>query len=440
MTKNDKKNYRNRMIGEHKLHPETLMMSYGYDPQLSEGAIKPPLFQTSTFAFKNAEAGKAFFEIQTGKRQLGADESAGLIYSRFNNPNVEILENRLALWDDAEDAAVFASGMAAISTIILAFARPGDVVVYSKPIYGGTDTLIQNFFSQLGIQSVGLTIPCTTEVLQKTLKQAASLGPVAVILLETPANPTNGLIDIAECRKLADALDNHGKRPLIAVDNTLLGPLWQHPLKHGADLSLYSLTKYVGGHSDIVAGSCAGSRVLVSQVRKLRSALGMNSDSHSCWLLMRSLETLKLRMTAASEGARKVAEYLRGHAQVERVHYLGFLEKNDPQYATFQRQCLSPGSTFSFNVKGGETEAFQLLDSLQIIKLAVSLGGTETLISHPAAMTHSGIPADVRQAIGVTPNLLRISVGIENPEDLIADLEQGLRAMSAPSLKKTAAR
>ena len=213
----------------------------------------------------------------------------------------------------------------------------------------------------------------------------------------------------------------------VLVDNTMLGPVWQQPLAHGADLSIYSLTKYVGGHSDVIAGSCVGSAEIISPVRRMRSAFGTMCDPHTGWLLMRSLETLKLRMTEAMKNARHVAEFLLDHPKVRRVNYLGFLAPGDPGFDIYARQCSAPGSTFSFEVH----EAFQLLNALRVIKLAVSLGGTESLISHPAATTHSGIPVQTQERIGITPGLLRLSVGIEHPSDLIADLEQALARVGA---------
>ena len=246
-------------------------------------------------------------------------------------------------------------------------------------------------------------------------------------MLETPANPTNGLVDLRAVAEVADYLGaRHGHRPPIAVDNTMLGPMYQKPLQHGADLAIYSLTKYVGGHSDLVAGGVCGSAELVRKIILLRGALGTQLDPHSCWMLLRSLETLGIRAERANENARKVAGYLQTHRKIKTVRYLGFLDAGDPRKAIFDRQCTAPGSTFSFDVKGGESEAFSLLDRLQIMKLAVSLGGTETLISHPASTTHSGVARELREEIGLTDALIRISVGIENPADLIADLEQAL--------------
>jgi methionine-gamma-lyase len=213
---------------------------------------------------------------------------------------------------------------------------------------------------------------------------------------------------------------------VIIVDNTMLGPLFQTPLDHGADLVVTSLTKYVGGHSDLIAGSCSGSKLLIDAVRGMRTILGTMCDPQTTWLLMRSLETLKLRMEAGAVNAAKVAAYLSKHKAVLSVWYLDFLPKNHPDRAIFEKQCTSAGSTFAFVIKGDEAAAFSVLDRLQVIKLAVSLGGTESLASHPSSMTHSDISAEEKQRLGITPGLIRLSVGIENPDDLIADLEQAL--------------
>lgn len=424
-----KTDYKSRDLGGRPLHPETLMMGYGYAPSLSEGALKPPIFLTSTFVFESARQGKEFFDLVAGRRLPRAGEKEGLVYSRFNNPNFEILEDRLAVWDEAERAAVFASGMAAISTTLLAFLRPGDVILHSRPLYGGTETLIRNQLAAFGITPVGFPDGTDREGIRKAAEEATALGRVGLVMLETPANPTNGLVDLAAVAEVAQAIGRRqGGRPPVAVDNTLLGPMYQKPLRHGADLAIYSLTKYAGGHSDLVAGGVCGSAELVRRIVLLRSALGTQLDPHSCWMLLRSLETLGLRVGRASENARRVAAFLAGHPRIAAVHYLGFLAESDPRRAVFERQCTSPGSTFSFDIKGGEAEAFAFLDRLRVMKLAVSLGGTETLASHPASTTHSGVPKELREEIGLTDALIRISVGIEHPDDLIADLEQALAA------------
>jgi methionine-gamma-lyase len=406
------------------------MMGYGFSPHLSEGALKPPVFLTSTFVFKNAQAGKDFFDFTAGRRTPGPGEEAGLVYSRFNNPNLEVLEDRLCLWEGAEMAGVFSSGMGAISTTMWAFLRPGSVIMFSSPIYGGTETLIEKVMINYGIKPVPFYNGIDHQELDRVAEEAASLGPVGMILAETPANPTNGLVDLAYLRKISDRLgERQGHRPPLCVDNTFLGPVYQHPLSLGADVALYSLTKYVGGHSDLVAGAVVGTKAAIQPIRALRSALGTQIDPNSAWMLLRSLETMSLRMARANENAGIVAQYLSQHPKIDKVNYLGFLQPSDPAYAVYQAQCLAPGSTFSFYIKGGEPEAFRFLDQLQVMKLAVSLGGTETLISHPASTTHSGVPRETRQRQGVTDAMIRVSVGIEHPDDLILDLEQALQAV-----------
>lgn len=407
------------------------MMGYGYSPHLSEGALKPPLFQTSTFVFGTAEEGKASFELAYGLREKNRGEEMHLIYSRINNPNLEVLEDRLAVWDGAEKALAFASGMAAISTTLMTFLRPGDSFVFSEPVYGGTEYLVHTILPQFGVTGVGFMAEAGAQGMRDAVQQAvekanASGGKVGAIYIETPANPTNGLVDIALAREQAEQLKTEAGRPPVIVDNTFLGPIWQQPLKLGADICVTSLTKYVGGHSDLIAGAASGSAQWVGQVAVFRTILGTMTDPHTAWLLLRSLETLKVRMDAAELGARKVAAYLADHPRVKSVWYLPFLPKDHPDRALFEKQCFTAGSTFSFEIVGGEKEAFAFLDKLQVIKLAVSLGGTETLASHPAAMTHSDVPPAQRERLGITESLIRLSIGVENPDDLIADIEQAL--------------
>jgi methionine-gamma-lyase len=428
--------YHKRKIGKHLLKPETQMMGYGYDPNLSEGSLKPPIFLTSTFVFKTAQDGKDFFDFTSGRREPVAGQTSGLVYSRFNNPNLEVLEDRLALWEEGETAAVFSSGMSAISTVLWAHVRPGDVILMSQPLYGGTETLIEKTLPAFGVSAVSFTQGHDRDAVAEAARQAsaraaASGGRVCLIMVETPANPTNSLVDLALMQEtsLQIGARQAGGRPPVAVDNTFLGPVFQSPLRHGADLVLYSLTKYVGGHSDLVAGGVVGSRQAVDPVKKLRGALGTQLDPNTAWMIMRSMETLSLRMHRSAENAALVANYLRSHPKVASVNYLGFLAEDDPRYPLFRRQCESAGSTFGFAVKGGEREAFRMLDALQVIKLAVSLGGTETLMSHPASTTHSGVSKATRDRIGITDALIRISVGIEDAGDLIADLGAALDAI-----------
>lgn len=426
-------NYHKRKVGRRLLKPETQMMGYGYDPALSEGALKPPVFLTSTFVFTSAQEGKDFFDYAAGRREPPPGKVPGLVYSRFNNPNLEVLEDRLALWEGGETAAVFSSGMAAISTTLWAYLRPNDVVLMSAPLYGGTETLLEKQLPNYGIRPVAVSDCCERDAVMAGIEQALALaaqygGRVGLIMTETPANPTNSLVDLRLMREASEAIGARqgGARPPVAVDNTFLGPVFQRPLEHGADIVLYSLTKYVGGHSDLIAGGIVGPRSLVTPVRQLRSALGTQLDANSAWMLMRSMETLALRMRRAAESADRIARWLAAHPKVVSVNHLALLGGDDPRSAVFHRQCGGAGSTFAFCVKGGETEAFRLLDALQVIKLAVSLGGTETLISHPASTTHSGVPKETRERLGVSDAMVRISVGIEDPDDLVADLEQAL--------------
>ena len=416
-----------REIGGRKLQPSTLMMGHGYDPMLSEGALKPPIFLTSTFVFESAAAGKRHFEGITGKRPGGAE---GLVYSRFNGPDQEILESRLGVWEEAEDALSFSSGMAAIATLLLALVEPGDTIVHSAPLYAATETLIGKILGRFGVRWLDFPAGASRVEIEAVMVRAREAGRVALVYLESPANPTNALVDVEAVAAARDALfSDGGHRPPIVIDNTFLGPLWQKPLRHGADLVLYSLTKYAGGHSDLVAGGVVGSKTVLDPIRSMRNTIGTITDPHSAWMLLRSLETLELRMSRAGENAAKVCAWLRDHPKVERVGYLGFLDEGSSQADIFRRHCTGAGSTFSLYLNGGEKESFAFLDALKIAKLAVSLGGTETLASHPAAMTHLSVPEARKTALGIGDNLVRISIGVEDADDLIADFEQALEAV-----------
>ncbi len=414
-------------IGGRKLKPATLMMGHGYDPTLSEGSLKPPIFLTSTFAFESAAAGKRFFEHITGKREGPAE---GLVYSRFNGPNQEILEDRLAVWDEADDSLVFSSGMSAIATMLLALVGQNDVIVHSGPLYAATETLIARILSRFGVSFLDFPAGATREAIDVMMDRAKALaaekgGKVALVYLESPANPTNALVDVEAVRASRDAAFPGDQKPAIAIDNTFLGPLWQQPIKQGAELVVYSLTKYAGGHSDLVAGGVSGNQALINILRPMRNVIGTICDPNTAWMLLRSLETLELRMTRAGENAAKVCAFLKAHPKVEGLGYLGMID--DPrQQDIYNRHCSGAGSTFSLFIRGGETESFRFLDALKIAKLAVSLGGTETLASHPAAMTHLSVPQERKDALGITDNLVRISIGIEDPDDLIADFDQAL--------------
>ena len=422
-------NYRKVKVGARSLEPETLMLGYGFDPALSEGAVKTPIFLTSTFAYATCEEGQRLFDYMAGRAPPPEGADAGLIYTRFNNPNLQIVEERLAVLEGADACSVFSSGMAAIFTSILAVTEPGQVILRSGPLYGGTETLIDGLFKRLGVKSRGFFDGTDPDGVRAAATEAEALGHVAAIYVETPANPTNAVVDLELMATLADEIGaRQGSRPPVIVDNTLLGPLYQHPLRHGCDLVVYSLTKYVGGHSDLIAGSVAGKADLMRRIRSLRNGIGNQLDVHSCWMLTRSLETLRLRMDKSFENARTVAAWLKAHPKVDKVLYLG----DAPGARTAEviaRQCTGSGATFSFVVKGGREAAFRTLDALEVVKLAVSLGGTESLACHPGSTTHSGVSAADQAKLGMEEGLIRISIGLESADDLIADLERGLAAI-----------
>jgi len=312
--------------------------------------------------------------------------------------------------------------------LLLTFVQPGDVIVHSGPLYAATETLINKILGRFGVSWLDFPAGATREEIDAVIAAAKAKGRVSLIYLESPANPTNALVDVEAVAAARDAAFGDDKPP-IAIDNTFLGPLWAKPLAQGADLSVYSLTKYAGGHSDLVAGGIVGNKSMINPIQMMRNTIGTICDPNTAWMLLRSLETLELRMDRAGENAAKVCAFLRDHPKVETVGYLGFLEAGSRQADIFNRHCTGPGSTFSLYLKGGEKEAFAFLDALTIAHLAVSLGGTETLASAPAAMTHLSVPDERKQALGITDNLVRISIGVEDAGDLIADFENALRAV-----------
>mgnify|MGYP001330501177 FL=1 len=408
-------------------NPESHMMTYGYKPELSEGAIKCPIFQTSTFVFKSAEEGKSFFEVAYGIREKEPAEELGLIYSRINNPNLEILENRLSLWDKADDCAVFESGMSAISTVLLEFLKPGDLLVYSNPTYGGTDHFIQHLLPTLGIQTIGIYTDDTKKSIIKKIRASGQGKNLAMMYIETPANPNNALFDIEMISEVAKEFESENDKQVVtAVDNTYMGPIWQHPLEIGADLTIYSATKYLGGHSDLIAGAVMGNQELMNRVKVLRTFLGNMISPNTAWLMLRSLETLKLRMDKQCENAKKVAQFLTTHKKIEKVYYLGLLQEGEKGFDIYKKQCTQPGAMISFDIKGKEKDAFTFLNHLKLIKLAVSLGSTESLAQHPSSMTHIGVDPELRNKLNISEKMVRMSIGVENPNDIIEDIKQAL--------------
>jgi methionine-gamma-lyase len=406
-----------------KVHPQTDAIHLGFDPALSVYSAKVPVYLTSTFVFPSAEAGERFFKLALGKVEPEEGEEQGLIYSRLNNPNGQILEERLASVEDAEAAAVMSSGMGAIATTILALLKPGDTVVYTNPVYGGTEHLFQHFLSKYNITC----LPVDTGDIGKTESLCAQhKDSLAMIYIETPANPTNRMTDIEEMTKIARKFDGNDRRVRVAVDNTFMGPIHQSPLRWGADLVLYSATKLIGGHSDLIAGFAVGSKADVFEIKNWRMTIGTNSDAFSCWLMLRSMETLEIRLRAKADSARELAHFLAHHPKVSKVYYPSLLTPGDPQYDIYQKQCLSSGSMIAFEVEGGKEAAFRVLNAVHYCRLAVSLGGTESLIQHPRSMTHSETDKETADSAGITDGLVRLSVGVENVEDLKHDLETAL--------------
>ena len=361
------------------LHRETLAVAAGYDAKDFHGAVKPPLFATSTFSYKSAQHAK---DVHAGYFVKTADEAKdavpGFIYARLDHPNMAMLQARLASLDGAEDAAVFNCGMAAINAIMQAFLQPGDCVLHTRPIYGGTDGLLYTHLAKFGVTAVGIDDALDAESVRAAGRAAMAQGRVALVMVETPANPTSGIADIALIARVADEIGAaQGFRPLVVVDNTFLGPFQQNPLAFGADLCMTSLTKYAGGHSDLLAGGVSGKADLVHVLKQLRTLLGSHLDAHTCWMVLRSLETMHLRTERADRNAREIASFLRGHPAIASVNYVGFREPGTRAFEVFVRQCRGAGSTFTFKILGGEPAAFRFLDRLGLIQMAVSLGGTE---------------------------------------------------------------
>ncbi len=417
-------------MSKHKptLRPPTEVLTRGFDPKLSVGSARPAVFRSSTYVFSSPEAAERAFDLMGGRAEAETGEQIDLVYSRFNHPNAEIFEDQIVpLEHGAHAALVFNSGMAAIMTAMLTFLRPGSTVIYTVPIYGGTQHFIQDYLSVWGVS--GIPVPAGQS---EQLDQAIASTPgAAVILIETPANPTLTMTDIARASRSVAALPspNGHRRPLIMVDNTLLGPTFQHPLMHGADVVLYSATKYLSGLSDMIGGvALAADPEIIRQVRSKRSLFGNILQPDECWMLDGRLSTVALRMNRASKNAQHIAEGLASHPKVVRMIY-PTLFPDTRQREIFSAQCDFPGAMFSIEVNGGKAGAFEFLRRVRIAHNAVSLGGVETLVCHPKTTTHSGFTEKEFAQAGVTDGLVRVSVGIEDWRDLLADFEQALDAL-----------
>ena len=413
----------NRNVHGSVLRPPTEVLTRGFDPRLSVGSARPAVFRSSTYVFSSPEAAERAFDLTAGRIKPEPGEQIDLIYSRFNHPNAEILEDQIVpLEAGARAALVFNSGMAAIMTSLLAVLRPGDTVVYTVPIYGGTQHFIQDYLSIWGIGGIPVVAGDSGG-----LGHAIETGSnVRVVLVETPANPTLVMIDIA--RAVAAAKRSPAK-PLVMVDNTLMGPTFQHPLALGADLVLYSATKYLSGFSDMIAGVALGvDPLLMRSIRARRNIFGNILQPDECWMLDGRLPTVSLRMNRSSKNAERIARALAKHPKVAKVLYPSLFDDAEQQRIA-REQCDFPGGMFSLILKGGKAAAFDFLRNLHIGSNAVSLGGVETLVCHPRSTTHSGFTEEEFEQAGVTDSLVRVSTGIEDWRDLLSDFEQALEAV-----------
>jgi methionine-gamma-lyase len=404
------------------LHPATDVLTRGFDSRLSVGSARPAVFRSSTYVFPSPEEAERAFQVMSGRAELGIGETTDLIYSRFNHPNAEILEQQLIpLEPHSQAAAVFNSGMAAIMTALLAVVKPGDGIIFTVPIYGATQTLIADFLNGFGVASI--PIPAGQSAL--LAEAIRSVENLRVVLIETPANPTIVMTDIKHaCDAVRHARTS--ERPLIMVDNTFLGPVFQHPLALGADVSLYSATKYLGGYSDIIGGvALTRDAGLMTKIRGKRSLFGNILQPDECWILNTRLSTVALRMNRQSKSAQRIAEALARHPRVARVYYPTLFE-DAGQIDVFKSQCDFPGGIISIDIRGGKAAAFNFLRYLRIGRNAVSLGGVETLVCHPRTTTHSSWSAQELDDAFIGDGLVRISVGIEDWRDLLADFENAL--------------
>ena len=405
------------------LRPHTEVLTRGFDPRLSVGSARPAVFRSSTYVFSSPEAAERAFDLMAGRAKREPDEQVDLVYSRFNHPNAEILEDQMVpLENGAHAALVFNSGMAAIMTAILTFARPGDTVVYTVPIYGGTQHFVQDFLEPFGVH--GIAVPAGESVhLDDAIRSTRN---VRIVLIETPANPSLKMTDI---RRAVESCAELQPKPLVMVDNTLMGPTFQHPLEIGADICLYSATKYLSGFSDMICGAIiARDPDLVRQIRSRRSMFGNILQPDECWMLDGRLPTVALRMNRSSKNAERIATHLARHPKIEKVLYPTLFDDAE-QRRIYERQCDFPGGMLSIVLGGGKPAAFEFLRHLKIAKNAVSLGGVETLVCHPKTTTHSGFTEEEFRLAGVTDGLVRISIGIEDWRDLLAEFEQALEAV-----------
>ena len=407
------------------LRSSTEVLTRGFDPRLSVGSARPPVFRSSTYVFSSPEAAERAFDLVAGRAKPEPGEQPDLIYSRFNHPNAEIFESQIVpLEKGSQSALVFNSGMAAITTALFTFLRPGDAILYTVPIYGGTQSLIEGFLESWGVSGVAVEAGATSAI-EDAIRTTPNLR---VVLIETPANPTLTMTDIRRAARAgAEAgAARPGEAPLVMVDNTLLGPTFQHPLERGAHLVLYSATKYLSGFSDLIGGvALASDPELIRKMRLKRNLFGNILQPDECWMLASRLPTVRLRMNRASKNAQRIAERLASHPKVRKMYYPSLFDDAN-QIRIRLEQTDFPGAMFSLELHGGKPAAFEFLRKLRLAYNAVSLGGVETLVCHPKTTTHSGFTEAQSAEAGVTDGLVRVSIGIEDWRDLLADFEQAL--------------
>ncbi len=385
------------------MHIETDVVHGGQHPDERTGALSPPIYQTSTFAFRNADHGASLFK----------EEAEGYIYTRISNPNINLLADKMALLESADAGSIFASGLAAIFNAVVAVTRSGGHIISDDTIYGGTFTLLKEYMPEFGID---VTFVDATD-LNKVAEAINSR--TTMLFVETPANPTMKIIDIAECAKFV-----HSKNLLLCVDNTFATPYLQKPIELGADIVLHSATKYLGGHGDIIGGVVVGAQDFNKKLWDKAKEIGASISPFNAWLILRGLKTLAVRMERHCISAGKIAEYLAAHKKIDNVYYPGL--STHPGHQLAAKQMKGFGGMIGFDVHGGKEAGKILMDSVKLCTLAVSLGDVDTLIEHPASMTHSSYSEEELRACGIGLGFVRLSVGLEHVDDLIEDLEQAL--------------
>jgi methionine-gamma-lyase len=413
------------------MKPSTELIDGHYDPKLARNAVKMPIYLSSNYVFNSAEEAKDLF-AQKGIQSADQDQDKPLdfIYSRLGHPNLLLAEARLAAYEGAESALFFESGMAAISTLFMGVLFPGDTVLHSTPLYGGSDHLLRGMMQRWGIHLLECSsTESVADIISKISTQKITPS-IRLIYTETPANPNLQIVDLRQVVELKNKIAQvTGLKPLIACDNTVLGPVFQKPLQHGVDVGIYSATKFIGGHSDLVAGALVCNREWANILRGVRSQLGSTASPHTSWLITRSMETMELRMEASQRNAVQLVGFLQQQPLVGQINYPGLLPPDHPHH----QQATGSGSLLSFELLGGQSAAFRFLNALRLVRHAVSLGGTESMACHSATTAHSNVPQEIRALYGITEGLVRMSVGIEHVDDLIEDLEQALQHAATES-------